>query len=134
LGRYQIHNQLVRDVIKESFDIGIQHELVPVVGVLQHFFDGHMAVTARPEAIGVIIKQLFEDRADQASDDFLSHSTSNHGNAERSKFASNLGNMNPFERNRLIGTGFEVFIVRLIPLLGNQVGLRWSIHRAIFSK
>ena len=34
LSRNTLHDQFVRDVIKESFDIGIQHELVTVVGVL----------------------------------------------------------------------------------------------------
>ena len=33
LGRDTLHNQFVRDVIKESFDIRIRHELMTVVGI-----------------------------------------------------------------------------------------------------
>src|SRR5210317_533947 len=96
LSRDTLHNQFVRDVIKESFDIGIQHELVTVGGVFQHLFDGHVAVTARPEAVRVIMKLLFEDRLDQASDDFLGDPASNGGNTERSKFAASLWDIHPF--------------------------------------
>ena len=37
MSRDTLHNQFVRDVIKESFDIGIQHELVTVVGIFNTF-------------------------------------------------------------------------------------------------
>jgi hypothetical protein len=41
------------------------------------------------------MKQLFEDRLDQASDDFLSDPASNGGNTKRSKFAAALWDIYP---------------------------------------
>jgi hypothetical protein len=67
-----------------------------------------MAVTAFNETVRVMVKHSFEDRSDQASYDFLSHPTSNRGNAKRSKFSFPFRNIRPSERNRHIGTSLEV--------------------------
>ena len=42
------------------------------------------------------MKLLFEDRLDQASDDFLCDPASNGGNTKRSKFAAALRDIHPF--------------------------------------
>ena len=96
------------DGIKEGLDISIQHNLIALASILKHSFNGHMAIAAFYEAVGIMMKHRFEDRADQSSYDFLSHPASNRGNAKRAKFPLSLGDIYPFEWDGLIRAGLEV--------------------------
>ncbi|OQB35893.1 MAG: hypothetical protein BWY09_02121 [Candidatus Hydrogenedentes bacterium ADurb.Bin179] len=80
-----LHDDLVRDVIEEAFDVGVEDMQEPLAVGLQRPFDGFVTVPVWPEAVGVFVKQGLEYGFQQAAQYFLRYTVTNDRYAQRSR-------------------------------------------------
>lgn len=104
-------------MIKEGFNIRVEHGLKTLLVVAERGRDGLMAIAALPETEGRCVEQGFKDRIEQSSYDFLRDPVANRGNSERSEFRLAFWNPDAPERERLEGAipeiphqGEEIFV------------------------
>ncbi len=55
--------------------------------------DGHMTVSPRPEAVGVVVKDPLEERTEELTNHLLSNAVAHSGDAQRSGFAIAVGDV-----------------------------------------
>lgn len=120
LRRNQVQDERMRDVVKETLNIGIQHHPKSLITQLNQLRQRRMATATFPKAMGVIVKVGLEDRIDQLTDHLLRHSTTHGRDSQWAHFATPLGNIDPPQRQRLVGTGLERTHQRIKVLL--QIG------------
>jgi hypothetical protein len=103
------HDDLMREVIKEALDIGIQDDLESLVVQLERMVYGHVAVAALDEAEGCRVEGWPEDGVQEPAKDFLGYPVSDHRNAEGTELSllSVLGYKYPAQRQRLKRAAFE---------------------------
>ena len=93
LGGETRHDDLVRKVVKEPRDIGIEHMRVPLPMEFQDPLDGQVAVTLGPETIGVVVEDPLEERTQEEPQHLLSNTVAHRGDAEWTGLAVSLGDM-----------------------------------------
>jgi hypothetical protein len=104
-----LEDNLVREVIEEALDICIQNDFKTRGVQLQSMADRHVAVAALDKAEGSRMEERSEDRVQEPTEDFLSDSVFDHGDAQGSElsFISILRNIDPAQRQGLKGAIFE---------------------------
>jgi len=100
-GSHRLHNDLVREVIEEGFDIGVENDVETRVVEDQRASNSRVAVASGPEAEGRIVEQGFKDRGEERTNNLLSNPIANGRNAQRAELRVVLRNENPAERERL---------------------------------
>lgn len=105
-----LKDNLVREVIKEALDICIQNDLETRGVQLQRMVNGHVAVAALDKAEGSRMEEWSEDRVQEPTEDFLSDSVFDHGDAQGSELSvvSILRNIDPAQRQGLVRAVFEL--------------------------
>ena len=105
-----LQDNLVREVIEEALDICIQNDFKTRGVQLQSMADRHVAVAALDKAEGSRMEERSEDRVQEPTEDFLSDSVFDHGDAQGSElsFVSILRNIDPAQRQGLARAIFEL--------------------------
>ena len=68
------HDDFVWNVVKEPFQVGVQHMPETFLVEFQDAFHGHVAPSPWAKSVRIIVKQRFEDGTQEPSQHFLSHS------------------------------------------------------------
>ena len=100
-GSHRLHNNLVREVIEEGFDVRVENDEETRVVEVQRASNSRMAVASGPEAKGRIMEQGFKDRGEERTNNLLRNPIANGRNAQRAKLRFVLRNEDPAERERL---------------------------------
>ena len=82
-----LEDNLVRKVIEEALDIRIQNDFEPRGVQLQGMANSHVAVAALDKAEGSGMEERSEDRVQEPTEDFLSDSVFDHGDAQGSELS-----------------------------------------------
>src|SRR6266576_2595113 len=88
LSRDCFPDERVGKVIKTANNVGIEHNSIACIVVLDGQLQGLMAVASWAKAEGRWVEQRLEDRVQQAAQDLLSNPISNRGDTERAQFSS----------------------------------------------
>ena len=78
---------VVRDVVEEPLDVGVEYVGVPLPMEFQHPLHGLMTVACRPEAIGVVVKDPLEERTQEEPKHLLSNAVADGGDTQRAGLA-----------------------------------------------
>ena len=81
LARHQLEDKVVRDAVKEPFEISIHHHALSLPVQLDELRHGRVATATPAKAMRVVMKGRFEERFDQGTNDLLCHSTPYGGDA-----------------------------------------------------
>lgn len=107
VGGHCLHNDRVRKIVEEAFDVGIQDMLIAFLMETEGLFDRLMAVASLAEAEGRVMKERFKDRIEEAANHFLCNPVFDGWNAERPNFRLILRNEDAAERAGLKCALFE---------------------------
>ena len=127
------HQDLVIDVVEESFDVRFHNPLeVPKHHLLVDESDRVVRASARPESVGTVQKPRLVDITEDVGHDALNQLVLVGGNAERAQFSVALGDVHPSDRLWDVLEGFHAFDqalqvgnqVRTVFLLGDSVDAR----------
>ena len=91
----QVHYQFVRNVIKETFDISIKHNLVSHFVVFHYLVYGCMTSMFFSKSMRVIMKPGIENWIYQRTDYFLCYLASDCRDTQRTEFSFAFRNINP---------------------------------------
>jgi site-specific DNA recombinase len=75
LAGHQVENTVVRDTVKESFEISIHHHAISLLVQLDELRHGRVATATPAKAMRAVMKGRFKDRFDQGTNDLLGYST-----------------------------------------------------------
>jgi len=98
-----VHDDVVRDVVKEPFDVGVQHVVEALSLEFQHLSHGHVTAPERPEAVGVVMEDDLKERVQEVTNLLLSNAVGDCGNAQRACFPCvSFGDMDAAQGEGLI--------------------------------
>src|SRR4029077_18177718 len=106
---HRVHDNLVRQVVEEPLDIGIEYDRVPLSMEFQDSLKRLVTVPVGNESEGSRVKLGFEDRRQEESDDFLSDAIPNDRNAEATELrrSGTFGNVQSAQGEGLVSTRLE---------------------------
>jgi HEAT repeat protein len=95
-----LHDDRMREVIKEAFDVGVQNKREALTVKADNGLDGHVAVATLAKAKGSGMEQRIKDRVEESAKNLLSNAIPNSGDAQGSEFLVILRNENAPKRLR----------------------------------
>jgi len=99
-GRHRLHDDRLRQVIKEGLDIRIQDDAETLVVERQGLANSPVAIAALTKAVRRVVKQGFEDWVEEATNCLLSHPIANRGNTQWAQLRFVLRNVSPAQGER----------------------------------
>src|SRR3989454_7956625 len=118
----RLHNDLLREVVKESTNVGVHNNMEAFVMELENRLQSHMAVASLAEAEGRRMEQGFEDRVQEAANHLLGDPIADCWNAEGAKLRLIFRDEVASERVWLKRTLFQIPHQR--PEIIGKVGLK----------
>ncbi len=94
-GGHRLHDDRLRQVIKEGLDIRIQDDAETLVVERQGLANSPVAIAALTKAVRRVVKQGFEDWVEEATNCLLSHPIANRGNTQWAQLRFVLRNVSP---------------------------------------
>ena len=80
-------------MIQKPLDVGVEYITVPLPMELSHPRNRLMTVASRSEAVGVVVKDLLEERTEEAPEHLLSNAIADGGDTQGPGFAIAFGDM-----------------------------------------
>src|SRR4051794_28188051 len=87
------HDDVVRNIVEEPFDIGIEDIGVPEPMEFDDPLDRPMTVACRPETVGVVVKDPLKERTEELPQHLLSNTVADRRDTQRPRLAVTLGDM-----------------------------------------
>ena len=79
-----------RDVVEKSLNVGVEYETTPGTAEFGDLLESVVTRFVRPETVGLVVEQRFEQGVQQPTQHFLCHAIADGGNAQRAFLATPL--------------------------------------------